>query len=84
MHTCRNKDRKQVKHVTVIPSEEVVSQHRTAVSDVKIKPCKVEKHPFIPKREVCELNERDIEENFATNFENVTQRVNVEDHVEDL
>lgn len=46
--------------------------------------CKVEKHPFIPKRKVWELNERDIEEHFATNFENVTQRVNVEDHVEDL
>ena len=29
------------------------------------------------------LNERDIKENFANDFENVTKRVNLEDYVED-
>ena len=80
----RNKDRKPVKDVKVIPSGEVASQHRIVVSDVKIKPCEVEKQPFIPKRRVCKFNERDVKENFANDFENVTQRVIVEDHVEGL
>ena len=30
------------------------------------------------------MNEHDVKENFADEFENVTQRVNVEDHAEDL
>ena len=30
------------------------------------------------------MNERDIKENFANDFENVTKRVNLEDYVEDL
>ena len=68
----------------VIPSEEVGSQYRIVVSNVKIKPCKVEKQPFIPKSRVWKLNERDVKENFANDFENVTQRVNVEDHGEEL
>ena len=46
--------------------------------------CKVEKQPFILKRRVWKLNEHDFKENFANDFENVTLRVNVEDHVEDL
>ena len=29
------------------------------------------------------MNERDIKENFANDFENVTKRVNLEDYVED-
>ena len=78
----RSKDRKLVKVAKVIPSEE--SQHCIVVSDVKIEPCKVEKQIFIAKRRVFKLNERDIKENFANDFENVTQRVNIEDHVEDL
>ena len=53
-----------------------VSQHRIVVPDVKIKPCNAEKKPFVPKRRVWKLNERDVE--------NVTERVDVEDHVEDL
>ena len=69
----RNKDRKLVKDVKVIPSEEVVSQHHFVVSDVKIKPCKVEKQPFIPKRRVWKLKEHDIKENFANDFKNVTE-----------
>ena len=56
----RNKDRKLVKDVKVIPSEEVVSQHHIVISNVKIKPCKVEKQPFIPKRRVSKLNELDV------------------------
>ena len=51
-----NKDRKLVKDVKVISIEEVVSQHCIVVSDVKIKPCKEEKQPFIPKRKVWKLN----------------------------
>ena len=69
----RNKDRKLVKKVKVISSKEVVSQH-----------CKEEKQPFIPKRKVWNLNERDVKEKFANDFRNMTQRVNIEDHVEDL
>ena len=80
----RNKDRKLVKDLKVIPSEEVASQHPIVVSDVKIKPCKVEKQPFIPKRRVLKLSEHDVKGNFANDFKSVTQRVNVEDHVEDL
>ena len=53
-----------------------VSQHRIVVPDVKIKPCNAEKQPFVPKRRAWKLNERDVE--------NVTERVDVEDHVEDL
>ena len=68
----------------VISSEKVVSQHRIVVSDVKIKLGKEEKQPFIPKRKVWKLNERDIKEKFANDFRNMTQRVNVEDHMEDL
>ena len=30
------------------------------------------------------MNERDVKENFANEFKNVTQRVYVKDHVEDL
>ena len=56
----RNKDRKLVKDVKVIPSEEVVSQHHTEISNVKIKLCKVEKQPFIPKRRVSKLHELDV------------------------
>ena len=56
----RNKDRKLVKDVKVISREEVASQHRIVVSDVKIEPCKEEKQPFIPKRTVWKLNERDV------------------------
>ena len=66
------------------PSEEVVSQHRIVVSHVKIKPCKVQKQPFFPKRRAWKLNERGVKENLANYFENVTQRVNVEDHMENL
>ena len=80
----RKKDRKLVTDAKVIPSEEVLPQHRIVISDVKIKSCKVEKQSFIPKRRVWKLNERDVKENFADDFENVTQRVNVEDHVENL
>ena len=69
----RNKDRKLVKDVKVIPGEKVLSQHCIVVSDVKIKPCKVEKQPFISKRRVWKLNERDVKENCANDFENVTQ-----------
>ena len=59
----------------VIPSEEAVYQHHT---DVKIKPHKARKQPFIPQR-VWVLNERDVKENFVTNdFENVPQTVNFE------
>ena len=29
------------------------------------------------------MNERDMKENFANDFENVTKRVNLEDYVED-
>ena len=47
-----NKDKKLVKDVKVISSEEVVSRHHIVVSDVKMKPCKEEKQRFIPKREV--------------------------------
>ena len=68
----------------VISSEKVVSQHRIVVSDVKIKPGKEEKQPFIPKRKVWKSNERDVKEKFANDFRNMTQRVNVEDHMEDL
>ena len=80
----RKKDRKLVTDAKVIPSEEVLPQHRIVISDVKIKSCKVEKQSFIPQRRVWKLNERDVKENFAVDFENVTQRVNVEDHVENL
>ena len=53
----KNKDRKLVKDVKVIPSEEVISQHYIVFSNVKIKPCKIEKQHFIPKRRVWKLNE---------------------------
>ena len=59
----------------VISSEKVVSQHRIVVSDVKIKPGKEEKQPFIPKRKVWKSNERDVKEKFANDFRNMTQRV---------
>ena len=68
----------------VISNEEVVSQHCIVVSDVKIKPCKEEKQPFIPKRKIWKLNKCDVKVKTANDFRNVTQRVNVEDHVEDL
>ena len=80
----RNKERKLVKDVKVIPSEEIVPHNCILVSDVKINPCKVEKQPFIPKRRAWKLNEHNVKENFANDFENVTQRVNVEDLVKDL
>ena len=63
-----NKDRKLVKDVKVIFSEEVVSQHCIVVSDVKIKPCKEEKQPFILKRNVWKLNEHNVKEKFANDF----------------
>ena len=66
-----------VKHVKVISGEEVVSLHR------KKKIYKGEKQPLIPESRVWKLNERDVNENFANNLETVTQRVNVENHVED-
>ena len=68
----------------VIPSEEIVPHNCILVSDVKLNPCKVEKQPFIPKRRAWRLNEHDVKENFANDFKNVTQRVNVEDLVKDL
>ena len=49
-----------------------------------MEPCKGEKQPFIPKRKVWKLNECDVKEEFANDFRNMTQRVNVEDHVENL
>ena len=61
----------------VISGEEVVSLHR------KKKIYKGEKQPLIPESRVWKLNERDVNENFANNLETVTQRVNVENHVED-
>ena len=41
-----------MKYVKVMPTEEVVSQYRSVDSDVKIKPYKEDKQPFIPKRKV--------------------------------
>ena len=69
----RNKDRKLVKDVTIISREEVLSQHRIVVLDVKIKFCKEEKQLFIPKRKVWKLNKRDVKEKFANEFRNMTQ-----------
>ena len=80
----RNKDRKLVKDVKVIPGEEVASQHHIVVCDMKMKSCKEVRQPFIPKRKVWKLKERVTEENFVAEIENVTQRVNVEGNVEDL
>ena len=80
----RNKGRKLVKDVKVISIAEVVSQHCIVVSDVKIKPCQEEKQPFIPKRKVWKLNKHNVKEKFTNDFQNMTQRLNVEDHLEDL
>ena len=55
----------------VIPSEEVVSQHCIDVSDVKIKPFKLE--TLFQKERFWKLNERDVKGNFTNNFKNVTQ-----------
>ena len=71
----KNKDMKLVEDVKGTSSKEVVSQHRIAVSNVKMKPCRVENQSFIPKRRVWKLNEHDVKENVANDFENVKQRV---------
>ena len=71
----RNKDRKLVKDVKVTSSEEVVSQHCIVASDVKIKPCKEEKQPFIPKRKVWKLNESNVKEKFVNDFRNMTHMI---------
>ena len=79
----RKGDRKLVKDAKVIPGEEVASQHHIVVCALMLKFNKEVRRPFVPKRKVWKLKERDTQENFAAEF-NATQGLLAGENVENL
>ncbi|KAK3896219.1 hypothetical protein Pcinc_000141 [Petrolisthes cinctipes] len=60
----RKKDRKLLSDVKVIPSEEIVTQHKPVVCDFKVKKVCQVKRKFIPRRKIWRLNEEQVKREF--------------------
>ena len=56
----RKSDFKQVRNIKVIPGEEVVTQHRLLVTDVKWKFVKQTKKTFTPKLRTWKLKDQNV------------------------
>ena len=54
------RDRKLLSDVKVIPSEEIVTQHKPVVCDFKVKKVHEVKRKFIPRRKIWRLNEEQV------------------------
>ena len=60
----RKRDRKLLSDVKVIPSEEIVTQHKPVVCDFKVKKVHEVKRKFIPRRKIWRLNEEQVNREF--------------------
>ena len=80
----RNKDKKFVKDVKVIPGEEVVQQHQLLVCDFKVDKVKMARKPFVPKRKVWKLKEEATKVEFLNKFRSKSEELNNRVSVNDI
>ena len=62
-------DKKFLKDIKVIPSEEVFIQHKLVVCDINIRFKKEVKKPYVPRLKVWKLKDADTKEEFVSAIE---------------
>ena len=61
----RKDQRKLLKDIKVIPSEECIAQHKPVICNLKIKKVKSTRRRFVPRRKIWKLHESSVKSDFS-------------------
>ena len=71
----RKGQRKLLKDIKVVPSEECITQHKPVICNLKIKKVKSNRRRFVPRRKIWKLYESSVKSDFSLYVNNTTPSI---------